>query len=463
MKRCLTAAGIERLRTSLFDETKSSIYGNDMDLKNLYLTIPVGQSVRDFLIVPTVSRLLDLLPNFRIILLTPSYNVPEFVALCPKSERLAVRRMELPVGGRNWRFIHRRKRLRFRNRAVIRAILKWECSRLESRSYLAEVFKEFPPALVVSTHPLLYHDYEVVMWARRMGVQTAAVVKSWDNIQKGLSSHCHLLSVWNPVNQEEAVQLLGYREDEVSINGSASFDPYYDPAYDVSRNEFLASLGLDGSKPVVTLATGGPMDKEFYGRDETHLVDDLLRMRQEVGVLKGAQLVIRLHPTSHLECFWKYWNRPGIKISFASIMPGIMWCPSRQDLLEQTNLLRHSDVIVTPASSWVLEAAIFDTPIVVPVYSDLQPEHAAAQFVRWTLARHYKRLNENKWIAVTRSYEETAQAIEETFTRRSKYSEGRKAIVEHYVYYRDNGSHQRVAEWIAAIAGAAQPGKPRGF
>ncbi len=432
-----------------------------MNLKNLYLTIPVGQSVRDFLIVPTVSRLLDLLPDFRIILLTPSYNVPEFLALCPKDERLLVRRMELPVGGRSGRFIRWRKRLQ--NRTLIRALLKCECSRLESRTYLAAVFSEFPPSLVVSTHPLVYHDYEVVMWARRMGVQTAAVVKSWDNIQKGLSSHCHLLSLWNPVNKDEAMRLLHYREDELTINGSASFDPYYDKAYDLSRSEFFTSLGLDSSRPVVTLATGGPMDKEFIGRDETHLVDDLLRMMQEVSVLKGAQLIIRLHPTSHLECFWKYWNRPGIKISFASTMPGIMWCPSRQDLIEQTNLLRHSDVIVTPASSWVLEAAIFDTPTVVPIYSDLQPEHAAAQFVRWTLARHYKPLVENQWIAATRSYQETRGAIEEAFTRPSKYSEGRKAIVDQYVYYRDNRCHERVAEWIATIAGTAKPGKPRGF
>jgi hypothetical protein len=296
-----------------------------------------------------------------------------------------------------------------------------------------------------------------------MGIQTAAVVKSWDNVQKGLSSHCHLLSLWNPVNRDEAMRLLRYREDELTINGSPSFDPYYDEAYYLSRNEFFASLGLDGSRPVVTLATGGPMDKEFYGRDETHLVDDLLRMIQETPVLKGAQLVIRLHPTSHLECFWKYWNQPGVKISFASVMPGIMWCPNRQDLIEQTNLLRHSDAIVTPASSWVLEAAIFDTPTIVPIYSDLQPEHAAAQFVRWTLARHYKPLIENQWIAVTRSYTETCQAIEEAFTKPSQYSEARKAIVDQYVYHRDNRSHQRVAEWIAGIAESAKRSKPVGF
>jgi hypothetical protein len=342
-----------------------------MVLKNLYVTVPVGQSVRDFLILGTVGRLLDSLPDFRVVILSPSYNVPDFLDLCPKHERAVVRRMEIPVGGGNSRLIHWRKKLH--RRMAIKAMLKWEAHRFRLPHYLAPTFEELPPSLIVSTHPMPYHDYEVVTWGRRLGIQTVGVVKSWDNVQKGLSSHCHLLSVWNPVNKEEAEQLLEYRPDEVTMNGAPSFDAYYRPEYDLDREDGLGMLGLDPARKVITLATLGILNKEFYGRDETHLVDDLLRMIQESEVLRGAQLVIRLHPTSHLECFWKYMNRPNITISFASVMPGLMWCPSQKDLIEQTSLLRHSDVILTPGSSWVLEAAIFDTPTIVPVYSDLQP------------------------------------------------------------------------------------------
>jgi hypothetical protein len=430
-------------------------------MKNLYLTIPVGQSVRDFLILGTVDRLLDLLPDFRIVLLTPSYNVPEFLALCPKHERLFVRRMDLPMGGRTWRLIHWRRRMHKRSRMQL--MLGLEALRFRPPSYLVRTFKELPPSLVVSTHPMLYHDYEVVMWARQLHVQTLGVVKSWDNLQKGLSSHCHLLSVWNPVNKEEAVRLLGYRSDEVEINGALSFDPYYDPTWHVSRREGFAPLSLDPSRPLVTVATAGQEDKEYYGWDETDLVDDILRMIEESELLKGAQLVLRLHPSSRLEFFWKYWNRPGIKFSFASYMPGLLWCPTRVDLMEQISLLRHSDVIVTPGSSWTLEAAACHTPTVVPIYSELQPEYAVARFDRWALARHYKPLAQNRWVPITRSYDETRSAIEEAFTRPSKYAIGRKVIVDQYVYYRDSASSQRVAEWISNIARTATPGRPRGF
>jgi hypothetical protein len=334
---------------------------------------------------------------------------------------------------------------------------------LQLPAYLVPTFHELPPTVVVSTHPMTTYDYEVLMWARRQKVQTVGVVKSWDNVGKGLSTQPHLLSVWNPVNKEEAVRLLRYRPEEVEISGAPAFDMYYDAAYYIPRQEFFTSLGLDASRPIITLATGGVLNKGYYGRDETHLVEDMLRMIGESTILQKAQLVIRLHPKSRLDFFWKYWNRQNIKISFASYMPGIEWCPSRDDLIEQVNLLRHSDVIVTSGSSWTLEAAIFDTPTVVPVYSDLQPNHAAAQFDGWTLARHFKPLVVNQWVPITHSYVETRTAIEEALTQRGKFAHGRKALTDNYIYYRDSDSCRRVAEWIANIAKAAQPGKPRGF
>jgi hypothetical protein len=119
-------------------------------------------------------------------------------------------------------------------------------------------------------------------------------------------------------------------------------------------------------------------------------------------------------------------------------------------------------VIVTPGSSWVLEAAIFDTPTVAPLYSDFQPDHAAAQF-GWALDRHLKPLAEKNWVPITRSREQTQTAIEEAITQPTKYASARKSIVDNYIYYRDSHSSRRVAEWIARISESAQPGRPRGF
>src|SRR5688500_18084948 len=119
-------------------------------IQNLYLTVPVGQSVRDFLILGVIDRLLDLLPDYRVVILSPSYNVPEFIELCPKHERAVVRRMELPVGGDNWRLIHWRRKLHSRLGMV--CMLQWETRCLRLPDYLSDVYEELPPSVVVSTH-----------------------------------------------------------------------------------------------------------------------------------------------------------------------------------------------------------------------------------------------------------------------------------------------------------------------
>ena len=425
----------------------------------IFLTVPEGASLRDFLVLGVVDRLLDLLPEAQLVLLSPAYAAPEFLEICPK-ERVQVRRMDVFTGVRHLeRLVIRRRRLS--KRLAIRLSLALEARLYRPPAELLETFREFKPSLVVSTNPMPFHDYQVITTARKLGIQTLGVVRSWDNLIKGLISRPHLLSVWNPVNRDEALSLQGFNTDEVEINGASSFDPHYDSCWSMPREAFLESLGLDPSRPVITYATGGVYDQQYLGRDETHLADDLLRMFADTSELHGAQLIIRLHPTSRLEHFWRLRSRKDVVLSFASYMPTIGWYADRKDILHQVNLLKHSDVIVTPASSWAVESAISDTPVVVPIYSDLQPDHARAQFDP-TLVNHFRPLAENNWVPICRSYEETRREILDALTRPGKYASGRKAIVDNYVYYRDANSSQRVVEWIAKNSRAAVKGVIRG-
>ncbi|MBN1202576.1 MAG: CDP-glycerol glycerophosphotransferase family protein [Anaerolineae bacterium] len=416
---------------------------------NLFLTIPQGQCVRDFLTLGVVEYLQELLPDWEIVILSPAYNIPAFLDLIPEN-RVHVRRMEIPTVIRGARI--RRMRMRQRNRRVIEWLVRLENRRFTPPDYLMATFQEFKPDLLVCTHPMTQFEYEPVVIARRLGIPTMGVVKSWDNVARGFNSRPDRISVWGPVNYQEALDLQGYTADEVAINGSPSFDPYYDDAWLLPRDEFIRSLGLDPGRPVITYATVGVYDQKYLGRDETYLVDDMLRMFTDTPELRGAQLIIRLHPLSRLENFWSYRVHPDIVFSFASYMPAIGWYPTRDDLVHQTNLLKHSDVIVTPGSSWAIEGAILDTPTVVPVYSDIQPDHAKAQFDAYHLTRHFKPLAENDWVPICRSYQQLQDEIVDQLTQRDKYAAGREAIVDNYVYYRDANSARRVANWVAQTA-----------
>lgn len=63
--------------------------------------------------------------------------------------------------------------------------------------------------------------------------------------------------------------------------------------------------------------------------------------------------------------------------------------------------------------------------------------------------RHFRPLEQNDWVPIVRSEQELAQAMVQALQDPTWYREGRKAIVENYVPFRDGRSGQRVAQFIA--------------
>ena len=78
----------------------------------------------------------------------------------------------------------------------------------------------------------------------------------------------------------------------------------------------------------------------------------------------------------------------------------------------------------------------------------MQPEHAAAQFDRYTLAKHFKPIVENDWVPITRSTEETEKEIIQAIINPLGSQSKRSELVENYVQFRDGRSSDRVVDWI---------------
>lgn len=416
--------------------------------KNLIVTLPIGQSVRDFVILGIGKLLLDKDPDLTICYLTPSYNTEMFQNLIKDEPRMKAFRLDPPTSfGKNARYVKVRKRLK--KRSVNKWLIQKEVKKYNHPAYLQKIFDELEPIAVVLTHPMATHDYSTFMAAKKNKVKVFSVVKSWDNLRKGITSPGDLISVWNDINKEEAINLNGYLEPEVEINGAVSFDPFYDDKWIGEKDEFIKSLGFDPAKPLLTFATAGVYNLEYYGRDETHLAYDIIDMLENNPKLKDVQLLIRLHPVSRLEFFLDVEKRyPQLKFSYGNYMSGTGWFTSEEDYYHQINVLKYSDVIVTPCSSWVIESAIFDTPCVSPVYSTQQPEIAAAQFDRFTLVRHFKPIVENNWVPISRSKEELETEIVDALYDVNKWAKGREDLVKNYVNFKDGKSRYRIASWI---------------
>jgi hypothetical protein len=413
----------------------------------VFITLPDGQSVRDFLVLPTIRFIRTAVTGLRVVALSPAHLIPGFREMC-KSQDIVAARMELCTDAERGACLRALRRHRIPG-ALSRLALRLEAGCIHVPDYITKSFEADQPDLVLSTNPMTPYEYEVVTVARRLGVRTLGVAKSWDDFQRHRFTHPDEVSVRNSSGRDNAIRRCAYRPGEVAINGMPSFDPYYDSSWHLDRSEFLTNMGLDPGRPLVTYATRGLRHGAFWDMDETCLVDDLLRMIDTTPTLRDAQLLVSLHPNSRLEDFQRFHNRPGTVLSNATFMPAIGWCPSRDDIVTQTNILRHSSAVVTPGLSWVIESAVFDTPAVVPAYSEIQPLQAEERFHDLATRKHFLPLVENRWVPICTSYEDCRAELTNAITNPGAFRQQRKAIVDSYVHFQDARSCQRVANWIS--------------
>ncbi len=305
------------------------------------------------------------------------------------------------------------------------------------------------PSLVVITDPKDHYEKPVFRAAQSLGIPTLGVVRSWDNLYKGFRLRPDHLAVWSQTNREEAINIVKYKSERVHIIGPTQFDAYFDPRGVWSRNEFASRIGLDPERPIITLATMGAY-QHYY--DETYLLDWLVEAIQSEVIPNNCQVVCRLHPVSKLEHFLRFQDYEFVRLSWMNkFIPSVDWTMTKEDVFFVGNLLRHSNVIVSPGSTITIEAAIFDTPTILPIFHTYQPELNQIQFKKmWT--NHFRRLRDMDLIPIIERPDDLAPAIQHALDDRSWYHEQRVQLVKDYVFFTDGKSTDRLAELIFKLS-----------
>jgi hypothetical protein len=302
--------------------------------------------------------------------------------------------------------------------------------------------------LAVLTHPMVHTEFPVFRAAVELNIPTLGVLRSWDNLFKGLRIMPDTLAVWNEVNREEAVRLLGYSSEQLKVIGGAQFDPYFAPDVNWSREQFASYFQLDASRPVIVLATLGAF---LHLYDETYLVDWLLSEIDNGNIPNKPQVVIRLHPASKFEYFQKYLSHPNVRISsIQGYIPSLGWTMTRGDVIAIANLLRHADVVISPGSTITIETAIFDTPTIVPLFHTYQPELGKQQYDSH-LSNHFKRLHEMDLVPFVNTPEELLLAVKRALADRSWYRTQRTQLVHDYIHFTDGYSTERLVNLISQM------------
>jgi len=416
---------------------------------NLAISICDGRTVRDLFCNGLLDAIIE--AGHRLTIFTEAVNTPEFVNEW-KREEIRFRRL-LPC--RNLKRAKRLMQLRViagrkwipGSRQMLRR-LEQRYAMLSRPEYLTALQEDGITGLL-ATHVHLPREQELVRSATQLRIPTVGLVRSWDNIHKGLRTRTDTLAVWNEINHREAIELEDYTTDEIEIVGAPQFDGYF-RQLPTSREEFMKSMRLDPNRPLILFASLGCFDPDM---DETCWMEALLNAIDSEEVKGQPQVICRLHPWSNLGHFQRFANRDYVRFSFADkYYPSLGWTMSSEDVADMASMIRHADVVITPGSTVTIEAAIFDRPTVVPMFHPYQPELAESRFRTWVYSKHFKYLLDQKLVHITYDQSDFVGDINRCFDDPSWFAAERETLRETYVPFQDGRATQRLANLLSSVS-----------
>src|SRR5262245_15672627 len=265
--------------------------------------------------------------------------------------------------------------------------------------YVESFVRESAPDVLVATHLNEWGSPQAdyIRAAKRLGIRTAYLVFSWDNLtNKGLVRDApELVLVWNELQQREAVELQRLPAGRIRVTGAPAYDHWFDWRPSTTREEFCAGVGLDPARPFVLYACSArfvaPNEADFVRR----WIEAVRARTPEIGIL------VRPHPRHVAQ--WR-----GVELD------AVLWPREGEEPVEAESRrhyfdsIHHSAAVVGINTSTQIEAAIVGRP----VHTILADEFRRTQ--QGTLHFHYLTDPEFGNLVAARTLEEHAAQLEES-------------------------------------------------
>jgi hypothetical protein len=199
---------------------------------------------------------------------------------------------------------------------------------------------------------------------------------------------------------------------------------------------------------LITLMTTGKTLYDHYPR-----VVSVLMQAIDAGRFGDAQLLVRLHPRDDLDRYHQFRGTPRLLVEkpFKKTVKsgdGLDVDITSENQQHLADTLRHSDVIVTVASTIAIEASIFDTPVVDVSFdgdTPLEFERSARRYYRFT---HYANITRAGAAPVAETPEALVDHVARYLDDRSLDRAGRQRVVREQCQFTDGKSSERIAQFV---------------
>jgi len=264
-------------------------------------------------------------------------------------------------------------------------------------------------------------EIEYIKAARKLGVPSAVVVLSWDNLTtKGLLHvRPDLLLAWNEAHAREAIRIHKFPPERIILTGSPFFDKWFkSQGMAIPREAFLNRVGItNGRRFILYLGSSSNI-----ASDETWLVkaiDAEIRNHYDLDV-RSLSLLVRPHPanTRMYESLssegFVVWPKQGS-------LP-----ESEESQIDFFNSLVHCEAAVGINTSGMVDAVIVDRPVLTVLTKTYEKTQA--------MAEHFQLLINSNVLGVSRSPSECIDLLAGLMHGlKDPQKEARRRFVEKYI------------------------------
>src|SRR3989344_6094135 len=232
-----------------------------------------------------------------------------------------------------------------------------------------ELFLKYDPTLIFGTDVANDLEVRLLAHAKRRGVPTVSMVRSWDNLtSKGyIRIVPDELLVWNDLIKKEAIKLHHVPEEKIAVVGIPHYDAYL-KSPSLSGRGLRQKLGIPDNKKFITFAPAGDryLDKNTVDRDIVFLLEKYIPIELDILVrLPFSDTVSLLEKEKFSSRVHIY--RPGTDFK---VIKNTELSKEEEEILIAT--LKYSELIVVGPSTFVIDAALFDKPIIVVGFDGLE-------------------------------------------------------------------------------------------
>ncbi|MFH1385237.1 MAG: hypothetical protein ABIH47_09815 [Candidatus Omnitrophota bacterium] len=247
---------------------------------------------------------------------------------------------------------------------------------LFSKKFHQKIFDYYKPdMLILADVGTIDISNFIMREAKAHNVPVVSIVLSWDNLTaKGIGGVKPDYAVaWNSNMKDELMRYHEVPSERIFVGGIPHFDLYFKPCFPISETEFRNMFGLVEGKKILFYGTASP--SSF--RENVRILRLLIEGIRDGRVLEPVQVIVRPHPVYYIrstetikeeataiEALCEQ-NRDIIRLNKPQVRQRKIGC--EMPIADQKILgaiLKHSNVFLNQFSTLMLEAAIFDLPII---------------------------------------------------------------------------------------------------